>query len=166
MDMNNTPEILEEIKTNLSTLCGTVGWEVSKAEDPVQLYDILFQTQTRGVACIVYNGEQIHQQVSRSAISKMKFGVAVSTRRDLTNPLAYKIDRGSGSTSLLQMVEKVKAAVLGMDISNDLSEKNPRLEGVAPVSMPDGTPLDAYQINFWAYVSNGPEPETEPTPEE
>lgn len=162
--MNDTPAILDEIKDELKALCDSVNWECSKAEDPAHLYDILFQSQSRGVVCVVYSGETLHQQVCRNAVSKMKFGIAVSTRRDLTNSLAYKIGRGENNTSLLQMVEKVKGVVLAMDVSNGLSEKNPKLEGVAAISLPDGIPLDCYQVNFWAYVANGPAPVEEAEP--
>lgn len=157
--MNNLPSILDEIKDSLSSLCQDNNWELTKAVDPFHTYDILFQNRGRGVMVVGYAGDAVHQQVCRSVVSKAKFSVTLSTRRDLTNPLGGIISRDDSKISLLEMVEEVKQTVLGFSVSNGLSENNPRYDGTAPLSTPDGIPLDAYQISFWVYAANAPEPE-------
>ena len=155
--MNNIPDILEDIKGSYTALCTRHNWELTKAVDPFAVYDILYQNAGRGVIVIGYSGDSLHQQACRSVISKVKFSITVSTRRDLTNPLSNIVKRTDGKISLLEMVEEIKKKTLGLEIDNGLSENQPRYEGTLPLSTPEGYPLDAYQISFWCYVASAPD---------
>lgn len=159
--MNNTTEILEEVKTALADLCTTQKWTLTKSEDPFNLFDILYQDRGNGVCIVNYDGDSVHQQVCTSVVSKMRFSIAVSTRRDLTSPFDFKLSRKDGKLSLLEMVEAVKILILGATLSNGLSDSRPKYEGTNPLTTPEGVPLDAYKVSFWVYISNEPTaPET------
>lgn len=152
--MNNTPEILEEVKDALKTLCTSQGWTLTKSEDPNHLFDILYQQTGSGVCVVNYDGDNVHQQVSASVINKTKFSVAVSSGRDLTAPFDNKVKRRDGKKSLLEIIAEVKRTVLGLALSNGLSDPSAHYEGTQPLSTPEGLPLDAYKVSWWCYTAD------------
>ena len=149
--MSTTSGILEQVKEGIEPVCQKYNWELSTATDPFAVFDTLYQSTGKGVVIVAYGGKQLHQQVARSVVSKTRFTVSVSTRRDLTNPMGGIISAQSGDISLMDMLDLIEAEILAMDFENGLSECNAHFESCQPLTTPDGIPLDCFQFSYWVY---------------
>lgn len=120
---------------------------LSIARDPIEPLEILTQSPEKFIVVLLWNGDDQLGDEAAQPLASNSIEVYVGRGLGLAAmPQQAVVFNRAGSSSLLRLVNDVRARVLSLAFPEDETMETPGYAGCVPVTLPNNVPLAAYKF--------------------
>lgn len=152
MSVVTPADLLRRVAADLTAWAGDIKGYVEVADDELSALDALTTLGSSPANChlvVSWEGEKNLSDVPDVPMMEQTVSVLVSAHRGLAATVGKHQHTDTASRdSLLELVAKVTARMLGQTWDAVTTDSWWRYKGAAVARLPDGTPLRAYKLTF------------------
>ncbi len=139
--VTNPAQFLKVLHEDLKGLVEPLAGRVLMARDPYHALELLVASPAAFFCVVLDKGDGPDQQGPVVWLNQ-QVGVFVAQNRGL------EVDESKNLLSLTERCTLVHDRVMSKVYPGETTEKHPKYQGKSLVTLPDGMPLSAYELNF------------------
>lgn len=144
-------QAIQYLRSSLEAVLGPYKWALLTADNPFQKWNILAAPLNTGFCIVSWKSDSPVSQSQRSLVVKAKLAITICARASLSDSATHKLPGSSdgGDPRLFEIHDRVKGAMLAITMPSEVvpepGAEIPIYGGSAPLTTPDGMPLDAIE---------------------